>query len=50
MEEGRSAFTTLTGRPTGKRIFGPKMDGNGDGKGSTIRNFVVCILHLIYSG
>jgi len=30
-----------------RRIFGPKWDENGDGEGSTMRNFIVCTVHLI---
>ena len=29
------------------RIFGPKRDENGSGEGSTIRDFIVCTVHLI---
>ena len=39
MEEGRSAFKIL---PRGMRF--------GSGEGSTMRNFIVCTVHLIYSG
>ena len=30
-----------------RRIFGPKRDENGSGEGSTMRNFIVCNVHLI---
>ena len=30
-----------------RRIFGPKRDEKGRGEGSTMRNFIVCIVHLI---
>ena len=30
-----------------RRIFGPKRDENGEWKGFTMRNFIVCIVHLI---
>ena len=29
------------------RIFGSKKDVNGGGEGSTMRNFIVCTVHLI---
>ena len=41
MEEGRSAFKILTGKPTGREM---RM---GSGEGSTMRNFIVCTLHLM---
>ena len=43
MEEGRSAFKILTGKPT-VRLRGMRM---GSGEGSTMRNFIVCTVHLI---
>ena len=30
-----------------RRIFGPKRDENGSGKGSTMRNLINCTVHLI---
>ena len=30
-----------------RRIFGPKRDENVCGEGSTMRNFIVCTVHLI---
>ena len=39
MEESRSCFKILTGSPRGMRM--------GSGEGSTIRNFLVCTVHLI---
>ena len=30
-----------------RQIFGPERDANGSGKGFTMRNFVICIIHLI---
>jgi len=33
-----------------RRIFGPIGMRVGSGEGSTIRNFIVCTVQLIYSG
>ena len=33
-----------------RRIFGSKRHENGEWRGSTMRNFIVCTVHLIYSG
>jgi hypothetical protein len=30
-----------------RRIFGPKQDENGEWRSSTMRNFIVCTVHLI---
>ena len=72
MEEGRSAFNILTGKPTGKRplerprrrwknnirmdleeigieYLGPRGMRMRSGEGSTMRNFIVCTVHLIKS-
>ena len=38
MEEGRSAFKILTGKPRGMRM--------GSGEGFTMRNFIVSTVHL----
>ena len=43
VEEGRSAFKILTGKPTGS----PRGMRMGSGEGSTMRNFIVCTVHLI---
>ena len=32
-----------------RRIFGPKRDENGEWRSSTMRNFIVCTVHLIRS-
>ena len=33
-----------------RRMFGPKRDENGGGKGPTMRNFIICTFHLTYPG
>jgi hypothetical protein len=33
-----------------RRIFGPKRDEKGSGEGFTIRNFIVCTVHLYSQG
>jgi len=30
-----------------RRIFGPKRDDNGKRRDSTVKNFIVCTVHLI---
>ena len=32
-----------------RRVFGPKRMRMGSGEGSTMRNFIVCIVHLMLS-
>ena len=49
-EEGRSAFKILTGKPTGGEYLGPRGMRMGSGEGSTMKNVIVCTVHLIYSG
>jgi len=33
-----------------RRIFGPKRNDMRSGEGSTMMNFIVCIVHLLWSG